>query len=451
MNPKSKARLCLVEDDEIMGESLVDRFRLEDFDLDWHRSAAEAHRAIVRKAYDVVISDIRLPDFSGEVLYARLHDAGLELPPFIFITGQGSIERAVALLKAGAADYITKPFDLDELVLKVRQLCRNRTPGGRCAQGLQLGVSPAMQKITAMLPRLAEHAATVLITGESGVGKERVALQLHGLAAKGQEQPFVAVNCGAITETLIEAELFGHEKGAFTGAIKQRKGVFEQAQGGTLFLDEIGDMPLAMQVKLLRAIQERRIVRVGGETPIAVEARLICATNQDLRARVEAGTFREDLYYRINVIHLRIPLLRERPQDIAWFARQFLDEFTVAHGGERRTLSAEAEHALQVYPWPGNLRELRHSIERACILSGAAAIEPDALFDNWPQGELAQAQAAGTLDQYIRECERGYIQQALQRCQGQIAQTAAYLGISRKNLWEKMKRLQIPSKGQEAE
>jgi DNA-binding NtrC family response regulator len=451
MNLKSKPRLCLVEDDEIMGESLVDRFRLEDFDVDWHRTAAEAHRAIGRKPYDAVISDIRLPDFSGEVLYARLHEAGVELPPFLFITGQGSIERAVALLKAGAADYITKPFDLDDLVLKVRQLCRNRLPGTRSSQGLQLGVSPAMQKIETMLPRLAGHASTVLVTGESGVGKERVALLLHQLASKGQAQPFIAVNCGAIAETLMEAELFGHEKGAFTGAIKTRKGVFEQAQGGTLFLDEIGDMPPAMQVKLLRAIQERCIVRVGGETPIAVELRLICATNQDLRARVEAGTFREDLYYRINVIHLRIPLLRERAEDILWFARQFVDEFTASHGGERRSLSAAAEHALQVYPWPGNLRELRHSVERACILSGGSTIEPDALFDNWPQGELAQAQAAGTLDQYIRDCERGYIQQALQRCQGHIAQTAAHLGISRKNLWEKMKRLQIAARPQDGD
>ncbi len=451
MNLKSKPRLCLVEDDEIMGESLVDRFRLEDFDVDWHRSAADAHRAIGRKAYDVVISDIRLPDFSGEVLYARLHDTEVELPPFLFITGHGSIERAVALLKAGAADYITKPFDLDELVLKVRQICRNRAPCARGTRGLQLGVSPAMQKIESMLPRLASHASTVLITGESGVGKERVALQLHCLAAKGKEQPFIAVNCGAITETLMEAELFGHEKGAFTGAVRQRKGVFEQAQGGTLFLDEIGDMPLAMQVKLLRAIQERRVVRVGGEAPIAIETRIICATNQDLRARVEAGTFREDLYYRINVIHLRVPLLRERSEDIPWFARQFLDEFTATHGGERRSLSAAAEHALQVYPWPGNLRELRHSVERACILTGNAVLEPEALFESWPQDELAQAQAAGTLDQYIRECERGYIQQALQRCQGQIGQTAAYLGISRKNLWEKMKRLQIGVKAQDAE
>ena len=451
MNLKPTPRLCLVEDDEIMGESLADRFRLEGFEVDWHRRAAEAHKAIGRTLYDVVITDIRLPDFSGEVLYARLHEAGVELPPFVFITGHGTIERAVALLKAGAADFVTKPFDLDDMVLKVCQLCRNRPPCASGAQGLQLGVSPAMQKIEAMLPRLAGHANTVLITGESGVGKERVALQLHCLAARGTEQPFIAVNCGAITETLIEAELFGHERGAFTGAVKMRKGVFEQAHGGTLFLDEIGDMPLAMQVKLLRAIQEKCIVRIGGEVAIPVEVRIICSTNQDLRARVEAGSFREDLFYRIHVIHLRVPLLRERSDDILWFARQFMGEFTEAHGGQRRTLSPAAEQALVSYPWPGNLRELRHTIERACILSGQATLEPAALFESWPEQALEQAQAAGTLDQYIRECERGYIRQALQRCQGQIGQTAAYLGISRKNLWEKMKRLQIAARAADAE
>ena len=444
--------LCLVEDDEIMGESLCDRFRLEGFSVDWHRRAADAQRAIGGTPYAVVISDIRLPDFSGETLFTRLREGSTELPPFVFITGFGSIERAVALLKMGAADYVTKPFDLDELVLKVRQLGQPRAAcAGAAVAGMRLGVSAAMQKIETMLPRLAEHASTVLITGESGVGKERVALQLHCLAARGAEQPFVAVNCGAITETLIEAEVFGFEKGAFTGAVRTRKGVFEQAHGGTLFLDEIGDMPLAMQVKLLRALQERRVVRVGGETPIRVDVRIICATNQDLRARVEAGTFREDLFYRINVIHLHIPLLRERREDILWFARQFVREFAEQHGGNNRILSSAAEQALVNYPWPGNLRELRHSIERACVLSSAATLEPSSLFENWPENALGQANAADRLDQYIRDCERGYIQQALQQCHGQIGNTAVHLGISRKNLWEKMKRLQIRSRAPEGD
>ena len=452
MKPNPAPTLCLVEDDEIMGESLCDRFRLEGFLVDWHRLAGDALAALAHKRYAVVISDIRLPDFTGEALYTQLKQGSTELPPFVFITGFGTIERAVALLKMGAADYVTKPFDLDEMVLKVRQLTRDRAEDfGAEVPGTRLGVSAAMQKIEATLPRLAEHASTVLITGDSGVGKERVALQLHEIASKGASRPFIAVNCGAITETLIEAELFGYEKGAFTGAQRTRKGVFEQAHGGTLFLDEIGDLPLGMQVKLLRAIQERRIVRVGGETPIALSEMIVCATNQDLRARVEAGTFREDLYYRINVIHLRVPILRERREDILWFARQFLRDYTEQHGGNKRSLSAASEQALLNYPWPGNLRELRHCIERACILSGDSTLEPAALFESWSDTGLEQAQATGTLEQYIRSCERGYIQQALQRCEGQIGNTAAYLGISRKNLWEKMKRLQIQSRGSEDE
>ena len=224
--------------------------------------------------------------------------------------------------------------------------------------------------------------------------------------------------------------------------MRQRKGVFEQAHGGTLFLDEIGDMPLPVQVKLLRAIQVRRVTRVGGETAIPVDVRIICATNQDLKARVEAGTFREDLYYRVNVVHLRIPLLRERPEDILWFARQFLREVSGLQG-ERRSFSPEAEQALLSYPWPGNLRELRHCIERACILAFEPVLQPESLFDDWPHEAAVRARASGTLDQYVRECERSYIQQALVQCNGQIGQAARYLGISRKNLWEKMKRLQI--------
>ena len=220
-----------------------------------------------------------------------------------------------------------------------------------------------------MLPRLAQHAATILISGESGVGKEKVALELHRADAGGAGRPFVAVNCGAVTESLLEAELFGHEKGAFTGAARARKGYFEQANGGTLFLDEIGEMPLAMQVKLLRAIQERSITRVGGEAPIPVSLRLICATHRDLKQMVEQGTFREDLLYRINVIQLKVPPLRERKDDILWLVRLFLDQYAAQHQTTRKSLHASAELAVLEYPWPGNVRELKHAIERAYILS----------------------------------------------------------------------------------
>jgi DNA-binding NtrC family response regulator len=297
-----------------------------------------------------------------------------------------------------------------------------------------------MTRIAEILPRLAREAKIVLLTGESGVGKEVVARALHRLA--GADTPFVALNCAALTESLLETELFGHEKGAFTGATRSRRGVFEQAHGGTLLLDEVGDMPLSMQAKLLRVIQERQVVRVGGERSIPVDVRLICATHRDLRTMVQQGSFREDLYYRIHVIQLRIPPLRERREDILWLARRFLLEYAQSHGGAAKSLSPEAEEALVAYDWPGNVRELRHTLERACILSTAPLIDAGDLF---PLQEKTggEAQPLTALDDYLRECERAYLKEALARHGYQIGRTAAALGISRKTLWEKMKKLSL--------
>lgn len=444
--------LCLIEDDEIMGESLCDRFALEGLRVDWHRTGTDALRAITNKNYDLVISDIHLPDLDGEALFEKLLAEMQALPPFIFITGYASIDRAVRLLKHGAADYISKPFDLDQLVEKISQLCPLPQTAPSAGENFNtLGISPAMHNIEESIPRLARLANIILITGESGVGKEHVAQLIHQHTREGTEgKPFVPVNCGAITESLLESELFGYEKGAFTGAARTRKGVFEQAHGGTLFLDEIGEMPLSMQVKLLRAIQERRIVRVGGETQIPVDVRLICATNRDLKKMVEDGTFREDLYYRVHVIRLRIPPLRERKEDILWFARLFLRTCVAQHGEENRFIPPLTERALLDYPWPGNLRELKHSIERACILSHQNALEPAAFFDDAPtiqqhseeinSGEIA---GDGSLAAYMRDCERKFILQILERNQWHFGHTSASLGISRKNLWEKMKKLDI--------
>ncbi|MFZ2300322.1 MAG: sigma-54 dependent transcriptional regulator [Gallionella sp.] len=456
MNKFKQPILCLIEDDEIMGESLCDRFALEGLQVDWHRTGTHALRAINSKNYNLVISDIHLPDLNGEELFEKLRAEKQALPPFIFITGYGSIDRAVRLLKQGAADYISKPFDLDQLVTKIRRICRLPETAAPADKNLNtLGISHAMRNIEDSIPRLARLANTVLITGESGVGKEHVAQLIHRHAREGTEdKPFVPVNCGAITESLLESELFGYEKGAFTGAARTHKGVFEQAHGGTLFLDEIGEMPLSMQVKLLRAIQERRIVRVGGETPIPVDVRLICATSRDLKKMVENGTFREDLYYRVHVIRLRIPPLRERKEDILWFARLFLRQCAAQHGEESRVISPLAERALLDYPWPGNLRELIHSIERACILSRHNELEPSSFFDEAPTtGEAANSAASrqqseeiaseGSLAAYLRDCERKFILRVLERNQWHFGQTSASLGISRKNLWEKMKKLNI--------
>ncbi len=430
-------RICLIEDDAIMGESLVDRFELEGFSHDWFRNGCDGGQALRSQNYALVMSDIRLPDTTGSALFEQLLSENRSLPPFIFITGHGDIDTAVRLLKAGAHDYITKPFDLDALIDKITNLLAPNDGLGAAS----LGLSPAMRQIETMLHRLAASEASVLITGESGVGKERVATALHGLT--GSAKPFIAVNCGALTESLLEAELFGYEKGAFTGAARTKKGVFEQADGGTLFLDEIGDMPLSMQVKLLRALQERCIVRVGGETPIPVDIRLVCATHQTLQERVSNGSFREDLYYRINVVELRIPPLRERPEDILPLARQLLVEMALARGKTTPSLTPTAEHALKNYPWPGNIRELKNTLERASLMSDSRIISHDILFDRPAPVLSGQQDVAASLRDYLSECERDFIVRALDTHQWQIQTCADSLGISRKNLWEKMRRLDI--------
>jgi len=442
--------ICLIEDDEIMGDSLLDRFDLEGFRVDWHRTGLGAMRAISNKNYDLVISDIHLPDLDGEEIFTRLTDEKRHLPPFIFITGFGSIDLAVRLLKLGAADYISKPFDLDMLVEKIHLLC----PEQPCDVPDEihitdaLGISPAMREIEQSIPRLSQLASTILITGESGAGKEHVAQLIHRHARHDPNAPFVAINCGAVTESLLESELFGHEKGSFTGAAKARKGVFEQAHEGTLFLDEIGEMSLNMQVKLLRAIQERVIVRVGGETPIPVDVRLICATNRDLKKMVEENAFREDLYYRIHVICLHIPPLRERKEDILWFTQLFLRSCEQL-SSENHVLTPRAERVLLDYDWPGNLRELKHSVERACILSAGTTLDPEAFFvkatkpPSRKNGNQDTAASVGTLAEQLRNFERKLILQTLAQNHRNFGNTAAALGICRKNLWEKMKKLDI--------
>jgi DNA-binding NtrC family response regulator len=433
-------RIALIEDDLIMGEALADRFALEGFACDWFTGGKPAMQALLgRKHFDVAICDIQLPDINGEDLFTQLVGKELPLPPFVFVTGYGTVDRAVRLLKLGAQDYLTKPLDIHALLDTVRRLC-NETPPTAAGE-TTLGISAAMRHIEATLPRLASNASSVLITGESGVGKEQVARALQALVDPEGGQPFIAVNCGAIAESLLEAELFGHVKGAFTGAIRERKGYFEQADGGTLFLDEIGDMSASMQVKLLRAVQERQIVRVGGEHPIGINIRLICATHRDLKQMVEAGKFREDLYYRIHVIHLHIPPLRERKEDIPWLARRLLDVWAEEQG-DRRTLSRSGEQALLEHPWPGNIRELKHCLERACILTQQPSLSAELLFGN-ESAPQSQDTASASLADFLDGCERTYIESSLRAHGGRIADTAEALGISRKNLWEKMKKLQI--------
>jgi DNA-binding NtrC family response regulator len=446
MTTSGTAQVCLVEDDDIMGESLVDRFTLEGFSCDWHKTARSAESDLKEKRYDVVVSDIRLPDRDGDNLFEELQAEQLYVPPWIFITGYGTIERAIALMKLGAADYVTKPFDLDELMVKLRAYVPVSPHDERLPK---LGLSPGMRRIEDMLPRLAVPSTTVLITGQSGVGKEVVAREIHRLDQLRGSKPFVAVNCGGIPENLLEAELFGYERGAFTGAMRLKHGLLEQANGGTLFLDEIGDMPLSMQVKLLRVLQERTVTRLGSEQSVAVDFRLICATHRDLRKLVEQGAFREDLFYRVNVVHLRVPPLRERPEDILWYARRFLREIAQQGKGPQKLLSPSAERALLNHLWPGNVRELRHCIERAYVLTPGNTLDPNVLFDEeQAHGDCGVAVdcedvARPTLSNCLEECERQYLLQELTRHDWQMTKTAAAIGISRKNLWERLRRLNL--------
>ena len=439
--------ICLIEDDPIMGETLAERLTLEGFGCRWLRNGAAAAALAPEEGIDAFVSDVRLPDMAGPALFTRLQPA-FAGKPWIFITGYGTVAQREALLEAGAADFFTKPLDIDRLIRRLRGF----GPAKPLERPLDfaacpLGVSSEMKRLHETVVRLGSHWDTVLVTGESGAGKEELARCLHR-STLGEAAPFVAVNAASLPESLIEAELFGYERGAFTGAQKTHRGKFEQAHGGTLFLDEIGDMPAALQARLLRVLQDRTITRLGSEESIKLAVRVILATHKRLNDEVRAGRFREDLYYRINVVHLRVPPLRQRPEDVLWLAHRFVADWNRAHAQAARELTSEGERVLMQQRWPGNVRELRNTIERACLLSPQRWIEPALLASQDPASDEPTASPAPPtelqrLEQFLREQERSYIQRALAHHGWQIGQTAETLGISRKSLWERMKRLGI--------
>ncbi|WP_438396888.1 sigma-54-dependent transcriptional regulator [Caballeronia sp. DA-9] len=439
----SEALICLVEDDPIMGESMVERFQLEGFEVDWHTRAADAFAAIPKKGYSVVVSDVRLPDFAGDELFSRLRHAMPTVPPYILVTAYASIDGAVSMLKSGVSDYVTKPFDIAELVRKIQALSVQNIPEQAMPAHGPLGVSLAMRRLAEAVPKIAKRASSILINGESGSGKEVLARHIHEIAAGGHEEPFIAVNCGAVPETLMESEFFGFERGAFTGADRQKKGFFELAHGGTLFLDEIGDLPLAMQVKLLRVLQEKRVRRVGAERDIECNFRLVCATHRELQELLKEGHFREDLFYRLNVVTLRVPPLRERSDDVLWIAGRFLSGYAESNREPVKQLHPATEAALVGFNWPGNVRELRNRLERACLMSAGNVLMPSDVFTDPSAFNDAEVAEAPLLSVYMDRCEALYINNALVQHHGRIAETAAALGISRKSLWERMRRHRI--------
>ena len=443
MRSLSRRGICLLEDDPILGEALSGFFQLEGLPCDWFRTLASARAALRANRYCALVSDLRLPDGDGGALYQELATEPPSLPPTLFITAYGSVSQAVELLKRGARDYITKPFEPDELMVKLRRACPVLFEPGALEGQPFLGVSPAMRRVERLLERVAQHRVPVLITGESGVGKEYAARYLHLCRAGEASLPFVGLNCAAVPAELIEAELFGAERGAYTGAFGTRRGLFEQAGAGTLFLDEVGDMPLPMQAKLLRAVQERSVRRVGGSADIAVEAQLVWATNCDLEERVARGRFREDLYFRINTVHVELPPLRERPQDVVWLTQQFLETFA-RENGRRCCITPRAERYLMGRSWSGNARALKQAVERAAIFSESGVLEPEAFMSIGALASPAEDEPRPEcLREYLADCERWYIGRALERCGGRIGDTAELLGVSRKGLWERMNRLGI--------
>lgn len=436
-------RIGLIEDDSVMGASLYQRLELEGFDVHWWRTGSDALFDLdTGKSPDLMICDLRLPDLTGEEVFASVSQQP-DAPPFLFVTAFADINQAVRLMRAGAGDYVAKPFQMDDFLDRIGQLVRTR-PVERPEDSL--GPSAEMRSVASLLLRLADTSSPVLFAGETGVGKEVCARFLH-LLGGSDDRPFVAVNCAAIPADLLESELFGHERGAFTGAAQRHLGYAERAGYGTLFLDEIGEMQPPLQAKLLRLIDDRSFHRVGGERPVPFHAKVLSATNRDLDEAVKDGRFRADLLYRINTVTIEVPPLRLRQEDITWLAERFLALAKADRVGGARGLSGRAAAALLGHDWPGNARELRNRIERAVALSEDGAwIEPDDLFpERLGSGDVLSS-AAGAFESLVdaREAaEARQIRSALIHSKGQISEAAKLLQISRTTLWQKMRRFGI--------
>ncbi|HET7753398.1 MAG TPA: sigma-54 dependent transcriptional regulator [Anaeromyxobacteraceae bacterium] len=445
------AKVLVVDDQKNMRATTAMILRDGGYAVREAEDGPAALQMVTAETFDVVLTDLRMGAMDGlEVLRAIAETS--PTTQVIVMTAFGTIESAVEAIRRGAYDYIAKPFKEDELLLRVGKAVERRRLlhevsmlagqlRDRWSQANIIGRSAPLRELLDRVVRVAATDATVLVTGESGTGKELIARAIH-LGSRRADKPFVPVNCAAITATLLESELFGHAKGAFTGASRARRGLFEEASGGTLFIDEIGETEPGFQAKLLRALQEGEIRRVGESLPVKVDVRVIAATNQDLKRAVAEKRFREDLYYRLAVVPLRIPALRERPEDIPLLAEHFAERFA-KRTGERRSLSPEAIQKLLDYDWPGNIRELENMIEQAAALATTHVLGPaDIRFDGAPR-DGSVGSPPMTLAEAVDHAERRVIESALARNSGDLAQVARELGVSSTTLWRKMKRLAI--------
>ncbi|MEZ6062137.1 MAG: sigma-54 dependent transcriptional regulator [Planctomycetaceae bacterium] len=447
----AEARVLIVDDEQKMCKLIATDLRLRGTQSQICLSAAEAMEAIRQSEFDVVLTDVRMPGTSGLQLCRQLSETRPDIP-VIVMTGFGTLETAVSAMRNGAYDFITKPIEMDLLSITLRRAIEKRrlteqirmlesSNGSRTAFGEVLGQSPAMLELYDQLQQVAASDASVLITGESGTGKELVARSIHANSRRAK-RPFVAVNCAALSEALLESELFGHVKGAFTDARGERRGLFLEADGGVLLLDEMGEMPVSMQVKLLRTLEERKVRPVGSDRESPFDVRVLCATNRDLEAAVADGCFREDLYYRLHVIGVELPPLRSRGTDILRLAEDFVRRFAA---GENKPIAGLAEgvaEKLLSYSWPGNVRELRNVMERAVALTRYDRITAEDLPEK-VRNFTGATFFIGGLDPSelvsLEEIERRYINHVLEACCGNQTQAARILGLNRKTIYRKVK------------
>lgn len=456
--------ILIVDDEAGVRASLAGVLRDEGYTVDTVESGEACLEQVTRLSYDVILLDIWLPGIDGLATLERLRERRVD-GPVIMISGHGTVETAMRATRLGAFDFIEKPLSIDKTVLAVRNAIRqrrleveNRALRARVDRPLVIvGDSAVVGALREQIAMAAPTNGRVLISGENGTGKELVARQIHALSQR-RSGPFIEVNCAAIPEELIESELFGHLKGAFTGAVADRRGKFELANGGTLFLDEIGDMSLKTQAKVLRALQEQIIEPVGGHTSVRVDVRVLAATNKELPEEIRQGRFREDLFFRLNVIPLSVPPLRERGNDVIRLADHFIAEFASEYGRRPKRLAPEATHALRLYRWPGNVRELRNVIERLMIMVSSDTIAADDLWFldevfavpaakvETPAVPVATPNTVRPLYEARDAWEREYLLQALAAFEGNMSRTADALGVERSNLYRKMRGLGIQTR-----
>jgi two-component system response regulator PilR (NtrC family) len=458
-------KLLIIDDERSILDLLSVVFSKEGYQVETSLSASKALELIKKQDFDLIISDIKLPEMSGMEILRKVKKEKPEIP-FVMITAYGSIKQAVEALKAGAIDYVVKPFDVEELKIVVAhglEKSRLREENIMLKKELRekykfenmIGKSKKMRQVYSLIERIAGTDSTILVTGESGTGKEMAARAVHFLSQR-REKPFVSINCGALPENLLESELFGHARGSFTGAVANKKGMFEVAQQGTLFLDEVGEMSSMTQVKLLRALQEKKVRHVGGTEEIEVNARIIAATNQDLKEKIRKGDFREDLYYRLNVISFEMPPLRERKEDLPLLVSYFLQKYCKQMGRKMKRIAPEAMKIFESYAWPGNVRELENVIERVVAIEERETITEESLpadlfrIQEKPESKYL-FQPGFSLNQYLDDVSRNFIREALEATGGNLKETAGLLGVNYRSLRYLMEKYDLRNRRQVVE